>query len=30
MLVIAVAVVLCAAYLMWQLVEGDVTTDPEG
>lgn len=30
MLVVAVAVVLCAAYLLWQLVEADLRERPEG
>ena len=30
MLIIAVAVVLCAAYLLWQLLEADLARDQPG
>ena len=29
MLIIAVAVILCAAYLLWQLLEADLVEGPE-
>jgi hypothetical protein len=29
MLLIAIAVVLCASYLVWQLIEGELNEGPE-